>query len=274
MSEEQEHEEENEEENELELDSVSSDEEKESATKQGWTDRDEWRGDPEKWVSAQEFLERGERYVPILKERFANLESKYDEQAETFKKFVKFQEEKEERIRKEAYEQALQDAEERQRKAFNDGDEDAFNKARADEAKIREERVKPQESPERPAEHPDFKGWVNDNSWYTDSRAARALADEIGRELGQTSNLNGRAFFDAVKAEVQKEMPQLFENPNRRRAASVEGANNGGGGKRNGKTYSDLPAEAKRACDDFCATIPNYTKEKYLKDYDWSQNVQ
>ena len=35
------------------------------------------------------------------------------------------------------------------------------------------------------------------------------------------------------------------------------------------KTYDDLPAEAKSACDKFVKTIPGYTRDKYVAAYDW-----
>jgi hypothetical protein len=37
------------------------------AKEMGWSDKDQWRGDPEKWVDAKTFVERGEHFLPMLR---------------------------------------------------------------------------------------------------------------------------------------------------------------------------------------------------------------
>lgn len=256
-----------------EAENISDDitpEEIERATRQGWTDKENFKGDPERWVDARTFLKRGEEYLPIVKAANKRLEEKIDRQQETFDRFVKFQQEKEKRLEKEAYERGLAEARQRQMEAFNTGDEEAFKKARADEEAIRK-KVQPETPQEQPTgNHPDWEPWLRENSWYQQDEEAGVLADYYGQQILKTNpTLQGRAFFDAVKAKVKTALPHKFENPNRSRAPQVEGA---GGRKQKpaGKTYSDLPADAKKACDEFVATIPGYTKEQYLKDFDWS----
>ena len=49
-------------------------------------------------------------------------------------------------------------------------------------------------------------------------------------------------------------------------------ANPGGGRpspKGGAKGYADLPADAKRQCDRFVKTIPGFTREQYVKDFQW-----
>ena len=33
----------------------------------GWAPREEWRGDPERWIDAEQFVHRGEEILPILR---------------------------------------------------------------------------------------------------------------------------------------------------------------------------------------------------------------
>ena len=251
------------------------DEDIKRAERQGWTDKEVWKEsgkDPEKWVDAKTFLERGENTLPILRANYKKLEEKLDKQSETFEKFVKFQEEKEERIRKESYEKALDDVRKEQAKAFEEGDQEAFRRAQAREDDIRKR--KEAEKPKETGEDPEFRTWVSENPWYFDDEDCNALANGIGERLAQThAHLSKRQFFDEVKSRVKKAMPHKFENPNRAKAAAVEGTGNATSRKQKGKTYSDLPAEFKKACDEFVKTIPGYTKEQYLKDVDWS-NIQ
>src|SRR5690606_35489735 len=37
------------------------------AKSMGWVPQDEWKGDPDKWTDAQEYVERGEQVLPILR---------------------------------------------------------------------------------------------------------------------------------------------------------------------------------------------------------------
>lgn len=238
----------------------------------GYMDKEAWVAagkDPDQWVDKKTFIKRGEEYVPFIKAANKRLEEKLEKQQQTFEKFVKFQEEEKERIRIEARDSALKEIRERQNQAVSDGDTDAFKKAQADEDALRKaQEVKPQEQRQ---EHPDFQDWIAENKWYQEDEEAGVLADYHGQQLQQTRpDLQGRAFFDAVKSRVQKALPHKFENPNRNKAAAVES----GGGRKprvNGKTYSDLPADAKKACDEFVEMMPGYTKEQYVKDYDWSK---
>lgn len=249
----------------------------EKATRQGWKPKEEWEGDPERWTDAETFIKRGEEILPIvrannkkLEEELSQLKQAREEDKKVFEEFKEFQEEARKRAERE-YKQELEAIKARKADAVETGDKAAFTQAEADEDRLREERQqrKPPEQPDQPKEHPDFQPWLKDNSWYNDSRVARALANDIALELGQSTTLQGKDFFDAVAKQVKLEMPDLFENPNRKKAPAVEGA---GGGKPRpkGKTYSDLPPEAKKACDDFVRK-GFLTKEQYVADYDWSQ---
>jgi len=264
-----------------------SDEDMARATRQGWAPKDQWKGPEDQWVDAKTFLKRGDEILPIVKANNRKLEEEIkalkearERDQETFEAFKKFQQEARERSERE-FKQQLNDIKARKAQAVRDGDSDAFTAAEDAEDQLREEREKAKSEEkqqkqeakkknDQPPQHPDFQPWLDQNTWYKDSRAGRALADAIGQELSQTTQLTGKAFFDAVAAEVQKEMPDLFENTRRSRANSVESASNSGRrSKGGGKSYSDLPPEAKKACDEFVQTIPGYTKEQYLKDYSW-----
>jgi hypothetical protein len=77
---------------------------------------------------------------------------------------------------------------------------------------------------------------------------------------------------------VKEEFPEYWSNTKRTNNPTVEGSGdaavNRSGGK---KSYADLPAEAKTACDKFAGkdgtgksgSIPGYTRADYCKDYDW-----
>ena len=67
-------------------------------------------------------------------------------------------------------------------------------------------------------------------------------------------------------------MKHTFFNPRGRKTSAVDSGVNRGGGSggllvAEGKTYNDLPSDAKIECDRFVATIKGYTREKYVTDY-------
>lgn len=232
----------------------------ERARLQGWRPKDEYKGDESRWVDAETFIARGEDQVPILKERFHKLEADYLEQKKTLEALAKHHKETAER----EYKRALADLKKQKAEAVANGDSDAFIKIEEDEERLRSEKeAKKEES--APAVHPDWSGWVADNTWYTSDKEAKEFADFISAKVGQENpHLVGRAFFDAVKDRVKKAMPQKFENPRRKDPPHVEGD---GGGRRTGKKgYTDLPPEAKAACDKFVKQGV-LTKEQYIKDF-------
>lgn len=263
------------------LDDELSPEELDRATRQGWAPEEEWKGPKEQWVDAKTFLKRGDEILPIvrannkkLEQELADLKAERENDKKIFEDFQKFQDENRKREEKE-YKRELAELKAAKAKAVADGDSAAFTQADAAEDQLRDDyqsrqaESKPKE-PNQPGEHPDWQPWLQENDWYLDDEEMGAMADAMGQRIAEAKpHLTGKAFYDEVKARVQHAMPHKFENPNRSKPNAVEA---GGGGKTRsrGKTYSDLPAEAKQACDGFCKTIPGYTKEQYVKDFDWS----
>ena len=74
-------------------------------------------------------------------------------------------------------------------------------------------------------------------------------------------------FFDELKRLLQEKHPGKFENPNRERQ-TVEDAGTSKPSKK-GKTFDDLPDEAKSAFGKFQKLMPEFSKDDYLRQYDW-----
>lgn len=237
----------------------------ERATRQGWVEKEQFHGNPEDWVDAKTFLQRGEEMLPVMRANYKKLEQKVREQEESMRKFVEFQKGVDER----AYKKALDDIRKQKADAVEAGDKEAFTRAEQEEDELRQQQSVKQSEP-KPAENPEWAAWAKENPWYFDDEEAGAYADAISIRVQKTHpHLTGRDFYDAVKAKVRQRMPEKFGNPRRAEPAAVE-AGSSNKRKTGGKTYADLPTDAKKACDDFVKNIPGYTKEQYLKDYDWS----
>lgn len=230
------------------------------ARRMGWVPKEEFRGDPEKWRPAEEFVERGENMVPLLRSQVKRQEREIAELKQTMQQFAEFHSKTEQR----ALEKAFATLKEQQAAAVAAGDGAAFVRVgeQIDELK------KEAESKNQPAQavpnEAEFNDWLSRNSWANDKKlqiVGRAIADAMVED-GETAR--GVELLDMVSKEIKQRYPEKFENPRRNGASSVEGA--GSAPRKSGKTYADLPPEAKAACDRFVKQGLT-TKERYIKQF-------
>ena len=233
----------------------------ERARSMGWVPEEDFRGDKSRWVDAEKFVERGENELPILRERMRTMQTQLTDTKKLVKRLAKQNAE----ISGREYKRMEAQVQEQKAAAVELGDSEAFRKAEDQEReleKLKPEEIKVEESEEL---HPDFTAWLDENTWYQNDPTAAAVADSIAQQLSKTSNLQGRAFFDEVTKKTKKELPHKFQNSRRGAPSSVEGA--GGGRRQSGKkSYTDLPPEAKQACDRFVKQ-GLMKKEEYVKDF-------
>ena len=248
------------------------------ARRMGWKPEDEWQGAPPKdgFRTAEQFIEHGEAELPILRERNSKLNadlaatnSRLDEMTGTLTEFKEHHAKTEERV----YKRAKQDLQDKQRQAVADGDDKAFEAAAKKIDELDDDAAKATEMAKTPAKAtPDdtrvFDAWVGDNAWYGDDMEMSVYADGIAAHVSKKSQATGRPYYDAIAAEVKKKFPDRFGNPNRNQAQTVEsGGRMAVGGKR-GKAYTDLPSDAKAACDRFVKQ-GLLTKAEYDAEYEW-----
>ena len=235
----------------------------------GWAPKDQFRGDPEKWVDADTFLKRGEEILPLVKAQNRKLQGELStlqrENAE-IKNLLKASSESIEELKnfnstiaKERAAATKEDLITRIAQAKKDGDVEVETRLQAqlnEHSAAVKEAEKPPEKKSAPAEWkppPEMQQWMSENPWFGTDKRRTALANGIADELRSdpaNADLKGRAFFDRVTEEVEK---VFGGNQRRNGAAKVEGdrgsSGGGGGGNTGEKTYADLPADAKAACE-------------------------
>lgn len=214
------------------------------------------------FLSAEDYLERGKAIMPFLKRDndkltrrvleqdrvIAAQQAKVNEALESIKGLEEYHSEmlttNAKRIREETKRELAA--------AAKDGDYDEV-------ARLTEVLATPLETPAaketpkatpplNPSEDPAFQGWIAANaSWVnTDSRKlgiALGIGADIKREFPA---LIGAAFY----AKVDEELAKVEGAPARRSKVGDDG-NTPPAAKGNGKSYSDLPADAKAACKIF-----------------------
>lgn len=255
----------------VEVDGV--DEAAAKAAEQGWAPKDQWRGDPDKWVDAETFLERGEKNNAILRERNDRLLREVSDLKRELRDSVRQFGEASRKAEERAYQKAIREIQQQQLAAVENGDTAMWQRLESERTSLNkefEEAKKPPE-PSGPAADPMFESWKEDNRWYESDIEATAYAEQIASVIARRHGLNQgkeptRAFYDEIASEVKKKYPDRFRNVKRDAPSTVQGETQAGGKVKRGKSYADLPPEAKAACDKFVKQ-KLVSREDYVKDY-------
>lgn len=253
------------------------------ARRQGWRPKEEYTGHGT-WVDAPEFLERGKQFQSILKrenrelkDEIADLKKRQQEAAEVFKEFRTYSEQ----TRQREYERARRDIIAEREAAVAAGNVEGFNKAQAEiEALDKDHRQPvtpapdqradpaPRATAEPPKPHPYVEQWVRENPWFNEDPIANAFAQTVSATIRrQNPDISVQEELAQTRREVAKRFPEHFGNPRREAPGVVSAPHNGATRQiKKGKSYDDLPSDAKAACDRFVKQ-GLMKQEDYVKDY-------
>jgi hypothetical protein len=187
------------------------------ALSQGWVPKEEFVGEEHKWVDAAEFLRRGELFKKI------DLQSR---ELKDLRRSLVEMKKLHSSVQEVEYKRALDTLRKEKKQALEDGDADAVISVDEQMTLIREQQKALENEPEiqeesSGAQHPEFVAWTNKNQWYVDNEPMRAWADALGKQLAR-SGVPPSEVLRKVEAEVKKEFPNKFRNPNQDRKAAVE----------------------------------------------------
>ena len=235
------------------------------AEKLGWIPPARFKGDPERFVDADAYIERGETVLPIIKEHNKRLQAELDtlranqtktESAlATATKAIEEIEERHTVATQKAVANARTQLKAQLAQASQEGDHDGVADLidRLTQLDTAEEKAPPikqvQAEPEFKPD-PGLVEWNAENPWFGKDKRRTALALGIAQELREAGEKSvGREFYDKVAAEVAATLDKPAEAP---RGDKVEGARNGS--DRDDRTsvkkgFAALPADAKAACD-------------------------
>ena len=232
------------------------------AEKMGWTPKEQFRGDPEKWRPADEYVERGEQVLPILKAHNRRIEKELAEVKNTLKEFGEYHTQTEKR----AYEKALTELKEQRAKAVADGDGAMFTKVDEAIEKIKDDLQEKSKRVAKDDYDPVFDEWKERNSWLNDPKM-EAYGNSMAQYLRETKGITvvGAEFLELVTKEVKEAFPHKFENPKRNAAVSVE---TGSPPRKGGKSFADMSAESRSACERMAkaAYLDNPKEAQRFKD--------
>lgn len=242
------------------------------AREMGWTPPDEWQGAPPKngFLSAEEFVRRGETIIPLLRGQNRKLEADLEdlkrqmgEISAAARGLHDFNQraiarERDENLR------LRQQLEARREQAVGEGDAQT---ALAAEREISRLDARAAQTVD-PAKQMMVEQWLRDNAWYAEDEAKRAWAEGFSRQLMERGYQPGPAILDAVAREYRHLYGSSAQS--HARPGGVDGRAGRQPPKGNKRTFDDLPQEARDAYRQFARLGVKMTPEQYLEQYDWS----
>jgi hypothetical protein len=261
---------------ELDISSMNDEEIEEQARGQGWKPEDEWKGDPPSrgFVSAKEFLEAGQKSLPLLTQQKGQIEEELEalkadsaKMKAAMRRYKAMTDKAMDTARRER-DAAIESLQNERAQAISEADGDKVIEIERKIAQTQAEPIGDEEPPGFAQE------WLAENAWYEDDEEMAAVADGISTRLKQDQpHLVGQAHLDELSKRVKKAMPHKFKNPRRDDPSPVEPARRSA--PTNGRSFEDLPKDAQQAYEDFkemfAADGVNYTKKQYLATYEWDE---
>lgn len=237
------------------------------ARSMGWRPLEEFKGDKEKWVDADEFVERGRHVLPIVLEnnkrlqrdlstrdrKIDTLQSKLDDALAAIDKLDKHYTEANKRAVENAKRQLKEEL--RQAREDNDLDKEFEIQDRINDLNNATQDTPASKKPTTPAakaesSNAEFAEWVKDNDWFDVDKKKTKEVVRIAEDLREEGNeLTGREFFDeCVRVWEEQHDEQESDTKRKPRATSKVESPNVRTPRTGGKSWADLPKDAQEAC--------------------------
>lgn len=239
------------------------------ARRQGWVPKEEFRGDPDKWRPAAEWVERGDKISKLQKNRIAELEARLAKQEKTSEKVNALLAEQLAK-KQEELNQALAQVKVLHRAAIREGDDQLADQLEDQMSQLnqqKQELVAESTKTEPPVVDPEviyvqgtnipapFKRsegveWARSHPWLQDNRLA-AITDSVGRQLQEKlPHLKGREFLDTLASTVKATYPEFFQQQAQRRSPVATQQNVAAANTRAKAIYDSLPPADKKIAKD------------------------
>lgn len=230
------------------------------ARENGWTPKEDFRGEPERWKDAKTFVEDGERILPIVRSQLAKTREELARERKAFDERV----ERMEKIQRETldrqkrqHEAELAAVVQRQRHAVEMGDTAAYDSLERERARLSAERIEVPEPPK--AEPVDMEAKFRaENPWYGDDFEMTVEAQRFSQHLAHFKGVQG----DDNARQVVEHIKQKFadrlggaKKPQRPAHAAVDGGSPFGAPKETGPASKLNKQERDMAAKDVAAGL-------------------
>ena len=249
---------------------VENGEMEQQARQMGWMPKEDWKGKPDGWVDAAEFVKRGETFIPFLQHDRKKLKGELEaerqarlgleqtlremkDQVDGLKSFSEEMAKDRTERRKTEIAQALKNA----REAGDDVKVAELQNELGEVTRKPNGEVKDpvrEEAPKGPVIQPWVREFIEGNDEFFKSGRKVALFNAVmlERRQGGDSRVGpdqGTALLTEVRDEVEK---TLGGNSRRTAPSKTEESRPAGGGRGSsgGKGWTDLPEEARQKCSE------------------------
>lgn len=223
------------------------------AREMGWAPKDEFRGDPEEWKPADQFIRDGRDIQRSLSDRLKNIEG----QTQTFGRIA--EQLANDRVKeRDAYWQQQLD------KAVDEGDHELKREA------LENLRKPSEQSGQGPSS--EASEWIARNSWFNSDPAASFRAQEITARLASQGKSVSEQLATAESI-IRREFPEHFKQPAKDPPTTQTGQSRKAAPTNRAKGFADMPAESQRMARDMADRNPGLTIEAIAKSY-WADVAQ
>lgn len=217
------------------------------ASELGWVPKENFKGDPDKWRPADEFIRAGRDIQKTLSSELRSVK----QEVERFGRVASEITADRVRQRDEYWQQ-------QHAKAVDEGDHDAANLAVQERQKLAQTAI-----PSPPVE---VNEWIGRNAWYNADPAAQLRAQEVAERLSR----QGRSISEQLEAAeriVRKEFPEHFPVKAKEPPSTQTGSSRKAAPSNRAKGFADMPAESQKMAQDMVRRNPGLTIEAVAKSY-------
>jgi hypothetical protein len=250
------------------------------ARQHGWTPKEDFKGDEARWIDAETFVKRADEVMPLLKKKTAAQERKIADLERTLRAVEAHMSKTETRM----YNRALADLEARQLKAVEEGDVEAHKAIGKEIAELKDDVTAKKPDAVSDTDVTDaLIDWREANPWYDEGGLAKDYADLLAeKHKAKTADMPPSEFFAFIAEETLKRFPDAAKpKQERKKPVNPVEAPSAPGTRRGEKSYDNLPADAKAACDRLHskgilkgpggkALTQAEARAQYCRDFDWS----
>jgi hypothetical protein len=214
----------------------------------GWTPKEEWHGEPEKWKPAEQFIRDGREIQQTTSRELRALREQMDRVAGVTSQIVTDKVAERDAYWKAQFNQAVED-----------GDTEAANKLldQRPAAKV------------QTGADPSVASWVAKNEWFNKDPLAQTRAQELSNKL---AHLPVPEQLAQVERAIRKEFPEHFPAPAKQPPATQTGSSRAAAPGNRVKGFADMPAASQQAALEF-ERLNKVPKEDFARSY-WAQEAK
>jgi hypothetical protein len=214
----------------------------------GWTPREEWHGEPEKWKPAEQFIRDGREIQQTTSRELKAMREQMERLGGVTETIVRDKVAERDAYWQQQFNQAVEDGDTEKATALLD--------------------KRPTAQPAQQGPDPQVSAWVAKNPWFNTDPLAQARAQELSERLKHLPVADQLA---QVERAVRKEFPEHFPKAKDPPATQTAEARNTRASNRV-KGFADMPAESQAVARDMMRRHPDLTLEAFAKSY-WADQA-